>query len=149
MAIYPDTPVTPDTIFYGASTTKAFVAAGLSLLIDEGKDYSNLQWTTPISQLIRDDFLLADGYSTHHVTLEDAASHRTGLPRHDFSYKGGNQTVRDVVWSLRFHPLTKTAAHRSSNTVTSCISLSAMSLKHLLEAGWATSSQREYGNLST
>ncbi len=107
MAQFPDMPVTPDTIFYGASTTKAFVAAGVSLLVDDEDKHANVKWTTPISDLIRKDFVLIDDYSTQHVTLEDAASHRSGLPRHDFSFIGGNQTVKDVVRSMRHLPLTK------------------------------------------
>lgn len=42
-----------------------------------------LAWDTPIAQLIPDDFVLADPWATTHLTLEDALSHRTGLPRHD------------------------------------------------------------------
>ena len=40
-----------------------------------------------------------------HITLEDAASHRTGMPRHDASYSENN-TVRDVVRNLRHLPMT-------------------------------------------
>lgn len=35
MAKLPSTRVTPETLFYTASTTKAFTAAALSILIDE------------------------------------------------------------------------------------------------------------------
>lgn len=42
-----------------------------------------LDWTTPIAQIIPADFVLADPWATEHITLEDALSHRTGLPRHD------------------------------------------------------------------
>jgi CubicO group peptidase (beta-lactamase class C family) len=91
-AQFPDIPVTPETMFYSASTTKAFVAAALSLLVDDDDNSSHVKWTTPISQLIPDDFVLEDDYSTRHVTFEDAATHRTGMPRHDFSDRGGNQT---------------------------------------------------------
>ena len=55
---------------------------------------------------MREDFVLADEYTTVHATLEDALSHRTGLPRHDFSIGGTNVTVRDVVRNLRQLPLT-------------------------------------------
>jgi CubicO group peptidase (beta-lactamase class C family) len=98
--------VTPSTLFYGGSTTKAFTAAAMSFLVDENK----LQWNTPISNLIRDDFVLENDYATTHTTIEDALSHRTGLPRHDFSYGGtydGHKGMpKDVVRSLRHLPLT-------------------------------------------
>ena len=50
--------------------------------------------------------MLADEYTTNHATIEDALSHRTGMPRHDFSYGGANVTVRDVVKNLRQLPMT-------------------------------------------
>jgi len=125
MATFPSTPVTPDTLFYGASTTKAFVATVLSMMI-ESQNYTvpsppdasqagaKLGWRTPISSVIRDDFVLADAWATEHLTFEDALSHRTGMPRHDKalakSYPGsdGQQrpaAVGDVVRSLRHLPL--------------------------------------------
>ena len=55
---------------------------------------------------MREDFVLADEYATDHVTVEDALSHRTGMPRHDLSYGGANVTLRDVVQNLRHLPMT-------------------------------------------
>lgn len=125
IATYPSTPVTPKTLFYGASTSKAFTAAALSIMIASG-NYSipsssplqghgtaTLDWTTPIAALIPDDFVLMDDpWATAHITLEDALSHRTGLPRHDKSNAhwlddGGKRRVatpRDVTRSLRYLP---------------------------------------------
>lgn len=65
-----------------------------------------LSWRTPISSLIRDDFVLPDEYATNHATLEDAASHRTGMPRHDGSYGGPGSILRDVVRNFRYLPMT-------------------------------------------
>ena len=104
---FPDGEATAETLYYTGSTTKSFTAAAVSLLIDDTANSSDpLQWTTPISTLIRDDFVLPDEYATAHVTLEDALSHRTGMPRHDTSYGGPNFTVRDVVRNLRNLPMT-------------------------------------------
>ncbi|KAL8922714.1 MAG: hypothetical protein Q9208_005027 [Pyrenodesmia sp. 3 TL-2023] len=104
---FPSTPVTQSTLFYTGSTTKAFTAAALTLLIDDSANSSSpLSWTTPISSLIRSDFLLPDDYATLHTTLEDAASHRTGMPGHDSSYGGPNFSLRDVVRNLRNLPMT-------------------------------------------
>lgn len=105
MARWPDLPVTPDTIFNGASTTKAFITAALSILVDKD-DYPHINWQTPIHSIIPEDFVLQDDYSTLHLTIEDAATHRTGFPRHDLAVQGGNQTVREVVRSMRYLPLT-------------------------------------------
>ena len=75
--------------------------------MDDNENYTNVQWTTPISELIRDDFVLPDDYSTNHLTLQDALSHRTGMPRHDLSYGQEGSTTRDIVRSIRYLPLTK------------------------------------------
>jgi len=102
--------VTPSTLFYGGSTTKAFTAAAMSLLVDDNANFSNVQWKTPIIKLIPDDFMLSDEYATSHITIEDALSHRSGLPRHDYSY-GGNYdgqrpSLKGAVRALRHLPLT-------------------------------------------
>jgi CubicO group peptidase (beta-lactamase class C family) len=109
IASYPSTPVTPSTLFYAGSTTKAFTAAVMSLLVDDDANFPHVKWSTPISSLIRGDFVLEDEWATNHVTIEDALSHRTGMPAYDGSYGGhydGHEaTVRDVVRSLRHLPL--------------------------------------------
>lgn len=94
-------------MFYGASTTKAFIAAALSLIVDDDENFPHVKWQTPVTQIIPHDFVLEDDYSTLRLNLEDAATHRTGMPRHDFSILGGNQTIRDVVRSMRYLPLTE------------------------------------------
>ncbi|KAH8173799.1 beta-lactamase domain-containing protein [Sarocladium implicatum] len=94
----PDTPATPETLWYVGSTTKAFTAATIATLIDSG-NYSSLSqgWKTKISSLIRDDFVLQDSWATEHITLEDAASHRTGMPRHDSSVRWNPNDPRGIV----------------------------------------------------
>lgn len=51
-----------------------------------------------------EEFVLQDLYTTNSITVEDALSHRSGMPRHDLSY--GNSSTADVVRSLRYLPLT-------------------------------------------
>ncbi|CAK7562938.1 MAG: hypothetical protein SEPTF4163_000794 [Sporothrix epigloea] len=135
-AVFPDTPVTPDTLFYTASTTKAFVAAALSLMVDSGNfsvDTRPLGWTTPLSAILPDDFVVGGtsaggavghndkdtstdaAWATRRLTVEDALSHRTGFAAHDLTRSrryglasdslGRNATVRDVTRSLRHLPL--------------------------------------------
>ncbi|KAI1208300.1 beta-lactamase/transpeptidase-like protein [Annulohypoxylon truncatum] len=114
---FPSTPVTPSTLFYGGSTTKAFTAAIVSLLIASGEHSVSpsgpLSWRTPLAQLLGDDFVLAPEYdwAAAHLTLEDALSHRTGFPRHDkalgrqYGADAHAATVRDVARSLRYLPM--------------------------------------------
>ncbi|PFH58227.1 hypothetical protein XA68_14006 [Ophiocordyceps unilateralis] len=109
-ATLPDKPARPDTLWYVGSTTKALVAAVLGQLIDS-KAYPALArgWRTPISSLIRDDFVLQDDWATDHVTLEDAASHQSGLTAHDesvrYSANNSKHIVRDTVRNLRNLPM--------------------------------------------
>ncbi|CZT43085.1 uncharacterized protein RSE6_03071 [Rhynchosporium secalis] len=80
IATLPSTPVTPSTLFYGASTTKAFTAAVMEILISSS-NYSKhfpQSWKTPVSSLIPEDFVLEDPWATAYITIEDILSHRTG-----------------------------------------------------------------------
>ncbi|KAH7127364.1 beta-lactamase/transpeptidase-like protein [Dactylonectria macrodidyma] len=109
-ATLPDKPATPDTLWYTGSTTKAFTTATLSHLI-ESKKYPELSkgWQTPISSIIREDFVTQDVWATNNLTLEDAASHRTGLTNNDETIlveeDGRPWTVKDIVRNLRSFPL--------------------------------------------
>ena len=81
-------------------------------MIDSG-DFPSLSWETPISSLIRDDFVLLPEYEywQDHLTLEDAMSHRTGFPRHDksmwlnYGTDDHKATARDYTRSLRHLPM--------------------------------------------
>lgn len=102
----PDIRVKPSTLFYTGSTTKSFTAAAASLLVDDDKHSPRIKWTTPLAQLIPGDFALQDEYASAHITLEDALSHRTGLPGHMLTL-GREGSVRDTVRSLRHLPTDK------------------------------------------
>jgi CubicO group peptidase (beta-lactamase class C family) len=71
-------PVTPDSLFEIASTTKAFTTAALAMLVEEGK----LAWDDPVHQHL-DYFRLSDPLANANVIVRDLVSHRTGMPRHD------------------------------------------------------------------
>jgi CubicO group peptidase (beta-lactamase class C family) len=98
--------VTPSTLYFTGSTTKAFTAAIISILVDDIEKYPSIQWDTPICQLIREDLVLENDYATTHTTIEDALSHRSGLPGHDRSYDGSKTSVTGIVRSLRHLPIT-------------------------------------------
>lgn len=73
-------PMTVHTRFAMASVTKSVTAMSVALLVDDGK----LEWDKPVKDYMP-EFILDDPYATQHVTLRDMLSHRTGMPRHDFS----------------------------------------------------------------
>ncbi|MEI6028629.1 MAG: serine hydrolase [Betaproteobacteria bacterium] len=83
-------PVTTDTLFRGASTTKAFGAATVAMLVDEGK----LAWDAPVSTHIP-NLRLAGGEETRTVSLRDMLSHRTGLPPHDLLWYNNQSLSRE------------------------------------------------------
>lgn len=68
--------------------------------------YPTVEWTTPINQIIRADFVLEDEYATGHTTIEDALSHRTGLPSHDLVLGQANDTPSKTVQRMRYLPMT-------------------------------------------
>lgn len=68
------TPVDGKTIFEIASNSKAFTAAALAMLVDEGK----LAWDDPVTKHLP-EFQMYDAYVTHEMTVRDLLVHRSGL----------------------------------------------------------------------
>lgn len=67
-------PVNEHTLFGIASNSKAFTAAALAMLVDEGK----LQWTDRVIDFIP-GFKLYNPYVTMNFTIADLLTHRSGL----------------------------------------------------------------------
>ncbi|OQE29601.1 hypothetical protein PENSTE_c002G04357 [Penicillium steckii] len=117
----PDKEMTTDTLFPTCSTTKGFTALSTALVIQDSQTTdSPIDWNTPLSTLLPEDFVLADDYATTHTTLEDALSHRSGLPDHGwtFTFTPNDMTSQSLVRSLRHLPLTnppRTTYHYSNH----------------------------------
>ena len=86
-------PVTPNTLFAIGSCTKAFTASLIGLLQKDGK----LDIDKPAHQYLPELRFFSDDL-TNNVTLRDMMSHRTGLPRHDFSWYLFNTASRDSMF---------------------------------------------------
>lgn len=97
-----DLKVTPHTIFPIGSCSKAFTAAGVGILVDEGK----VGWDEPVRTYLP-DFKLQGEYASAHITLRDLLSHRTGLPRHDLMWMGGQFDRRELYDRLRYLEMNK------------------------------------------
>jgi CubicO group peptidase (beta-lactamase class C family) len=67
-------PVDDHTLFGIASNTKAFTAAALAILVDEGK----LAWDDPVVKYLP-NFQMYDPYVTREMTIRDLLTHRSGL----------------------------------------------------------------------
>ena len=98
-------PVDEHTLFAIGSSSKAFTAASIAMLVDEGK----LKWDDPATKHLP-GFQLFDPYSTRELTITDLLSHRSGLTRGDLLWYGSaydrNEVLRRVrylkpSWSLR------------------------------------------------
>lgn len=76
--------VNEHTLFTLASTSKAFVAVSLGMLVDEGR----LQWDDPVIDHLP-EFRLADPYATRDITVRDILSHRTGVEPEDWLWLRG------------------------------------------------------------
>lgn len=93
-----DAPVTPHTQFRICSLTKSFTAAGLALLVDEGR----VDWNTRVREILP-DFQLHDPAATEEITLDDLLSHRIGLPAHDRIWSPpGPRSRQQMVQAMRY-----------------------------------------------
>lgn len=74
-------PVTPNTLFAIGSCTKAFTSSLLGMLEKEGK----LDLDHKVTEYLP-GFRFYNADMNEHIILKDLMSHRTGLPRHDYSW---------------------------------------------------------------
>jgi CubicO group peptidase (beta-lactamase class C family) len=88
-------PVTADTLFQIASTSKAFTTASLAMLAADGK----LSWDDPVRKHLP-YFRLSDACADAQVTLRDIVSHRTGVGRYDELWDNTPLTREDVIRSM-------------------------------------------------
>ncbi len=94
--------VTPHTIFPIGSCSKAFTAADVGILVDEGK----VGWDEPVRTYLP-DLKLQDEYASAHITSRDMLSHRSGLPRHDLMWIGGQFDRRELYDRIRYLEMNK------------------------------------------
>ncbi len=89
-------PVTPKTLFAIGSTSKAFTAALLYMLAEQGK----LDWDKPVREYMP-DFRLHDQSATERMTARDLVTHRSGLPRHDLMWYSASFSRKEIYDRLR------------------------------------------------
>jgi CubicO group peptidase (beta-lactamase class C family) len=85
-------PVTPNTLFAIGSCTKAFTSSMIGLLQKEGK----VSLDKPVRNYLPDLKFYNDDMNAH-ILVRDMMSHRTGLPRHDYSWYGFPTSSRDSL----------------------------------------------------
>ncbi|MBN1224711.1 MAG: serine hydrolase [Candidatus Aminicenantes bacterium] len=90
-------PVTPKTLFAIGSTSKAFTATGMGILVDQGK----LDWDKPVREYLP-TFKLKDPFATDGMTPRDLVCHRSGLPRHDFAWINSSWSREELFHAMRY-----------------------------------------------
>lgn len=91
------TPVDEKTLFAIGSSSKAFTAATLAILVDEGK----IKWDDRVSKYLP-DFEVYDPYVTRELTIRDLLTHRSGLERGDFLWYGTENSRDEILRRTRF-----------------------------------------------
>jgi CubicO group peptidase (beta-lactamase class C family) len=90
-------PVTENTVFAIGSCSKAFTASLLGMLESDGK----LDLDKPVHDYLP-ELKFYNDYLTDHVTIRDMMCHRTGLPRHDYSWYGATTSRDSLLYRIRF-----------------------------------------------
>ncbi len=89
--------VDAQTMFAIGSSSKAFTAAAIGMLIDEGK----LRFDDPVTQHLP-GFEMYDPFVTRDLTVRDILSHRSGLARGDLMWYGTDNSRDEILRRVRF-----------------------------------------------
>lgn len=90
-------PVDERTLFAIGSSSKAFTAASIAMMVDEGK----LKWNDPAAKYLP-GFEMYDPYVTRELTVRDLLSHRSGIERGDFLWYGTENDRDEILRRTRF-----------------------------------------------
>ncbi len=91
------TAVDERTLFAIGSSSKAFTAAAVAMLVDDGK----VKWDDPVTKYLP-NFQLFDPYTTRELTVGDLLTHRSGLARGDLLWYGSAYDRDEVVRRVRY-----------------------------------------------
>ena len=92
-------PTTVDerTIFAIGSSSKAFTAAAVAMLVDSGK----VRLDAPATAYLP-GFQLRDSYASREITVRDLLSHRSGLARGELIWYGSDNDRDEILRRVRF-----------------------------------------------
>ena len=91
------TAVDERTLFAIGSSSKAFTAASIAILVDQGK----VKWDDPVTKYLP-GFEMYDPYVTRELTVRDLLTHRSGLQRGDFLWYGTENDRDEILRRARF-----------------------------------------------
>ena len=89
--------VSEKTVFAIGSSSKAFTAASIAMLVDEKKVSLDAAVATYIP-----GFQLSDPYASREVNVRDVLSHRSGLARGELAWYGSGFDRDEIVRRVRF-----------------------------------------------
>jgi len=89
--------VTPQTLFAIGSSSKAFTATAMGILVDEG----TLDWNKPVREYLP-AFKLKDPFAAERMTPRDLVCHDSGLPRHDALWYGSSASREELFSRLQY-----------------------------------------------
>jgi len=90
-------PATENTQFAIGSCSKAFTASLLGMLVKDGK----LDLDKPVHDYLP-ELEFYSSFLTDHITARDMMSHRTGLPRHDYSWYGSAVSRDSLLRRIKY-----------------------------------------------
>lgn len=95
-------PAASSSLYNIASCSKAFTAAAIGLLVEEGK----LRWEDKVRDHLP-DFQMSDPYITANLTIRDLLCHRSGLGTFDgdLLWYGTDYTDEEIVAHIRHLPI--------------------------------------------
>ncbi|GAF80750.1 unnamed protein product, partial [marine sediment metagenome] len=91
------TEIDEHTLFAIGSTSKAFTAALMGMLVDEEK----VRWDDKVTQHLP-EFQLYDPYVTREFTIRDLLCHRSGLSRGDQLWFGSTFSRDEILYRIRY-----------------------------------------------
>lgn len=97
LAVGGTTPVTDQTLFEIGSSSKAFTATLVAMLVSDGK----MRYDAHLTDYLP-DFKMYDPVANTEVTLRDALTHRTGIARGELVWLGSGLTRDEVLHRVRF-----------------------------------------------
>ncbi|HEY9225725.1 MAG TPA: serine hydrolase [Gemmatimonadaceae bacterium] len=97
LAVNSTTPVNENTLFEIGSSSKAFTATLVAMLVGDGK----LRFDDRITDYLP-DFRMYDPLASAEVTLRDALTHRSGIARGELVWLGSGLSRAEVLRHVRF-----------------------------------------------
>jgi CubicO group peptidase (beta-lactamase class C family) len=97
LAVRGSAPVNDKTLFEIGSSSKAFTATLIAMLVSDGRMHWDDRLTTYLP-----DFRMYDPVANEAVTIRDALSHRSGIARGELAWLGSGVSRDEVLHRVRF-----------------------------------------------